>query len=161
MALDYPRLNFADFEIRLLNLDCLNAEANSESIQSLDTWNAFSLVAPPQYYAVSYCWGDPSITTTVVMNHQKVQATVNLEAALRQLRGRSILKVWVDAICINQRDYYEKGNHIQLMGQVYAGAVRVYHGPERGDCALVINDVAFIWDLYGCLTLYQGNKFRR
>ncbi|OJD30264.1 heterokaryon incompatibility protein [Diplodia corticola] len=40
------------------------------------------------YAALSYVWGDPTRTAPIVVNGAVVQVTKNLEAALRELRGR-------------------------------------------------------------------------
>ncbi|KAL2875866.1 hypothetical protein SGCOL_008861 [Colletotrichum sp. CLE4] len=47
--------------------------------------------------------------------------------ALRRMRSEERgepLRIWVDALCINQQDIKERNEHVQLMGRVYAGAVR-------------------------------------
>lgn len=60
--------------------------------------------------------------------------TMNLEVALRYLRHVSEKRVmWIDAICINQRDIEERGS-VMHMGSVYSGASRViaWLGEVRG-----------------------------
>jgi hypothetical protein len=50
----------------------------------------------------------------------------NLYVALSHLRDRSIERtIWIDAICINQRDPKEKGQQVQSMAKIYAKASRV------------------------------------
>ncbi|WQF85899.1 Putative heterokaryon incompatibility [Colletotrichum destructivum] len=45
--------------------------------------------------------------------------------ALRRLRREdTALRIWVDALCINQRDVAERNEHVKIMGRVYAGAGR-------------------------------------
>ncbi|TDZ54246.1 Heterokaryon incompatibility protein 6, OR allele [Colletotrichum trifolii] len=45
--------------------------------------------------------------------------------ALRRLRhGTAPLRIWVDALCINQQDVAERNEHVKIMGDVYAGAAR-------------------------------------
>ncbi|KAH0434198.1 hypothetical protein CcaCcLH18_05522 [Colletotrichum camelliae] len=46
--------------------------------------------------------------------------------ALRRLREEDgpPLRIWVDALCINQQDISERNEHVKIMGQVYAGASR-------------------------------------
>jgi hypothetical protein len=50
-----------------------------------------------------------------MINEQKAQVTVNLEASLRQLEADGHSKVWVDAICINQGDRQERSRQILRM----------------------------------------------
>ncbi|WAO90710.1 HET domain-containing protein [Fusarium falciforme] len=46
---------------------------------------------------------------------------------LRYLRpSRGLRMVWVDAICINQEDMQERGNHIAKMGQLFTGCFQVF-----------------------------------
>ncbi|KAK5651671.1 hypothetical protein OQA88_11737 [Cercophora sp. LCS_1] len=56
----------------------------------------------PKFEALSYVWGDPTVTRSIAVDGDKFQATTNLEMGLRELRYRPrIHTLWVDAICIN------------------------------------------------------------
>ncbi|KAF9736360.1 hypothetical protein PMIN03_010192 [Paraphaeosphaeria minitans] len=80
----------------------------------------------PNYEALSYCWGDPKDTRTVTCNGRKFPVTKNLHEALVRLRRRSGKRtLWVDALCINQRDYAERNQQLRLMGRIYRKADRV------------------------------------
>ncbi|GKT45191.1 heterokaryon incompatibility protein 6, OR allele [Colletotrichum spaethianum] len=62
-----------------------------------------------------------------------VEVTVGGELfrALRRIRKEDeALRIWVDALCINQKDIAERNEHVKIMGQVYAGAshTRVWLG---------------------------------
>jgi hypothetical protein len=88
-----------------------------------------SLDESPVYDALSYCWGDPSITSAIRVNGQERDVTINLEAALRQFRlqtgdGDGAI-LWVDAICINQDDKFERAQQVAIMPDVYRSAERV------------------------------------
>ncbi|KZL87424.1 ankyrin and het domain-containing protein [Colletotrichum incanum] len=51
--------------------------------------------------------------------------------ALRRIRKEDkAVRIWVDAICINQQDVEERNEHVKIMGRVYAGAshTRVWLG---------------------------------
>ncbi|KAK4125812.1 heterokaryon incompatibility, partial [Parathielavia appendiculata] len=49
--------------------------------------------------------------------------TDNLHRLLRHLRLRDeSRRLWIDQICINQKDEVEKGAQIRLMTEIYAGA---------------------------------------
>ncbi|KAK3385762.1 heterokaryon incompatibility protein-domain-containing protein [Podospora didyma] len=79
-----------------------------------------------KYEALSYTWGDASITRPLKCSGQTINATASLHDALTDLRlPRSRRYLWVDAICINQADNDEKGKQIMLMGQIYTQARRV------------------------------------
>ncbi|ETS86291.1 hypothetical protein PFICI_00119 [Pestalotiopsis fici W106-1] len=73
-----------------------------------------------------------------------MDATVNLAAALRQLRSlhdspqklpyRSAeTYLWIDAICINQADIEEKNYQVPLMADIYSAAARVLVWLGPGD----------------------------
>lgn len=64
--------------------------------------------------------------------------TRNLEGALRRLRSCSLDRIlWIDALCINQKDVQERGQQVQLMARIYASArqVLVWLEEETGDPA--------------------------
>jgi hypothetical protein len=75
------------------------------------------------YEALSYCWGDPDNSESLQLPAGQLSITANLAAGLRQLRfsDRS-RRLWVDAICINQKDNCEKGPQVALMAQLYRNA---------------------------------------
>ena len=54
-----------------------------------------------EYKTLSYVWGDPSVTRSILFDGKETQVTVNLEAALRYIRDPvNPVIVWVDALCI-------------------------------------------------------------
>jgi hypothetical protein len=54
-----------------------------------------------QYEALSYVWGDASVTTIIEVEDKPFNATINLESALQHLRYSDRPRVlWADAICI-------------------------------------------------------------
>ncbi|KAK5735307.1 hypothetical protein LTR17_008314 [Elasticomyces elasticus] len=85
---------------------------------------------PPGYEAVSWCWGtgrdDQSIR---VHNGEKafaLQVYEHLYEALLALRkpdrDRSL---WIDALCINQKDVEERNRQVPRMTEIYSGATNV------------------------------------
>ena len=90
-----------------------------------------------KYDAISYAWGNPSITAQIVVNDREWPVTTNLDSGLRYLRGANEEKVfWIDAICINQTDLSERGIQVALMKEIYSKAqcVRVWLG-EAADAS--------------------------
>ena len=78
------------------------------------------------YEALSYVWGDTTKTRQIIVNGRPFQATENLEKALRQLRYADKPRIlWVDAICINQRDVAERNEQVKRMTCIYQNAERV------------------------------------
>lgn len=93
------------------------------------------------YTALSYTWGDASRTRQIQVNGKLVDITENLEVALRHLQQeRGTLKLWADAICINQRDTDEKNSQVRQMTDIYRQArnVIIWLGPaaEESDRAI-------------------------
>jgi hypothetical protein len=81
---------------------------------------------PIKYEALSYTWGDPSIITPINLCGWTFQVTVNLKSALQCLRLENDDRLlWVDAICINQKDVLERNNQVGRMDEIYKQAVEV------------------------------------
>ena len=80
----------------------------------------------PVYEALSYTWGDESHRRYISVNDQRFSVTSNLWAALRYLRHTSETRhLWVDAICINQRNVTEKNFMVSQMHVIYHNSKRV------------------------------------
>lgn len=97
----------------------------------------------PQYHALSYEWGpedndhDPFI---FINRDQHLRVRRNLYSALMEIRASdtwsSNQALWIDAICINQRNCHsEKPHQVRLMGSIYRQAARVvaWLGVARDD----------------------------
>ncbi|KAK4230729.1 heterokaryon incompatibility protein-domain-containing protein [Podospora fimiseda] len=77
--------------------------------------------APP-YKALSYAWdnGGTSNCFDIRCNGIIIAVSRNLFAALRRLRhSTEPVQVWVDALCINQKDDGERTHQVQLMREIY------------------------------------------
>jgi len=78
------------------------------------------------YEALSYVWGDTRETLPIWVDNNQFPVTVNLHAALLRLRDHSFERIiWIDAICINQKNPQEQGYQVQLMAKIYSNAYRV------------------------------------
>jgi hypothetical protein len=75
------------------------------------------------YMALSYVWGSVMDLKTIIVDRSRVSVTVNLYSALRDLRDPAgVLRLWADALCIDQSNNNEKGMQIAMMGKIYAAA---------------------------------------
>ena len=84
------------------------------------------LSACGDYEALSYTWGDPSITEDIWCEGRRLSITTNLMAALRRLRYSERPRVfWIDAICVNQEDLDERSEQVRKMAQVFGKAWQV------------------------------------
>lgn len=86
-----------------------------------------SLEDGPAYSALSYAWGDPAITKSVLVNGKRVNVTTNLASALehapKHLEDANVTpRLWADAICINQDDPNEKNHQVPFMKDIYSQA---------------------------------------
>jgi hypothetical protein len=84
----------------------------------------------PNFEALSYTWGKarppPATEQNIVLNSQIFPVFENLFAALQRLRHLSKARVlWIDAICINQKDIQERQEQVLLMRQIYEQAQQV------------------------------------
>ncbi|KPI36258.1 uncharacterized protein AB675_7261 [Cyphellophora attinorum] len=90
----------------------------------------------PSFYALSYAWGTPENMQTIHVNDRPFQVRENLaqflEALTKQLRnehgdkGLAAIRIWCDAVCINQSDAREKSSQVAMMGDIYRSATGVY-----------------------------------
>ena len=94
----------------------------------------------PKYVALSYAWGTQSSQNKIVMNDQVCSISLTVEQALRLLQSEHMeIYVWVDQICINQRDDVEKSHQVGQMKLIYceAAEVVVWLGPDAADCTFL------------------------
>lgn len=101
-----------------------------------------SLRAPDYpYTAVSYTWDDVGDSMEVLIGDVKMRILSSLHGALRALRHHSeAVFVWADAISIDQANFAERSEQVQLMAQIYRKAISmaIWLGPEGDD-----SDLAF------------------
>ncbi|KAF2672563.1 HET-domain-containing protein [Microthyrium microscopicum] len=78
------------------------------------------------FEALSYVWGNLSDRRDIQIGPHVVAVTLNLEKALRCLRGRKrSRRLWVDAVSINQNDIPERNYQVKLMSSIYRDAKKV------------------------------------
>jgi hypothetical protein len=89
----------------------------------------------PKYAALSYVWGTGSDPEPFIYNGQEISIGKNLGQALRHIRpdAGDSLSIWVDALCINQRNTKEKNKQVAIMKEIYwfAEEVMVWLGPDE------------------------------
>ncbi|KAJ2992535.1 hypothetical protein NUW58_g2132 [Xylaria curta] len=92
------------------------------------------------FQALSYVWGGyPSEINPYYLHTQQGNVLLNfsLYSALRALRKGSIISVWADGVCINQKNPREKALQISMLGKIFQAADQVtgwlghaYNGSE-------------------------------
>jgi hypothetical protein len=84
------------------------------------------------YDALSYVWGKERSNHTIsvifgfAFGRNEISLSPNLHAALQRLRSpHKSRNLWVDAICINQKDSLEKSTQVENMREIFANAEKV------------------------------------
>jgi hypothetical protein len=73
------------------------------------------------YEALSWVWGDPQPRASISLDNGSLPITCSLEQALRHLRSATGTRtLWVDAICIDQRNIAERNRQVVLMKNIYS-----------------------------------------
>ena len=88
------------------------------------------------YSALSYTWGEALESRWIILDGKPYHVQPNLQQALKAIRERDTeLLIWVDAICINQKDLAERNHQVSLMGDIYRSAkcVLAWLGPAADD----------------------------
>ncbi|KAF2256340.1 hypothetical protein BU26DRAFT_381118, partial [Trematosphaeria pertusa] len=86
------------------------------------------------YSAVSYTWVEPAFSQRLWLRSNKsadynayLPITQNVKIMLQHLRKAHKARfLWINAICLNQRDDAEKAVQIPLMGEIYSEAHKVH-----------------------------------
>ncbi|KAM0453621.1 hypothetical protein ACHAPV_008955 [Trichoderma viride] len=98
------------------------------------------LADDPIFTALSYVWGTSTEQLSITCNGEQFDVTENLDSALRHLRSEDNERIlWIDAICINQKDKLERGYQVGLMKDIYrmASTVVIWLGEADVDSDLV------------------------
>ena len=93
------------------------------------------------YSAVSYVWGTPVFSQDLTClepdgSRSIIKITPNVQTMLRRFRKQTKSRnLWIDAICLDQKNKSEIGGQVQLMGEIYTQArkVLVWLGDENHD----------------------------
>ncbi|KAK2027610.1 heterokaryon incompatibility protein [Colletotrichum zoysiae] len=153
----YRALDHTTDEFRLLYLAPTAAEheTSSRDDRLISQLQHFHLGGCPPFVALSYCWGQSSAWGPIVIDGTVQRCGSNGESALRHLCKTEGVYVWIDQICINQRENAEKGHHVRMMRQIYAAAARVavWMGPSGDD-----SDV-FLSHASAMSALVRGEKY--
>lgn len=109
------------------------------------------------YEAVSWCWGTEKKDRLLRIREgdraQHFPITANLEAALRALRYENTARyLWIDFICINQRNTQERNEQVPKMNEIYGKATKVCvwlgESTEESQKAIqfIRTEVLSLWD---------------
>ncbi len=114
------------------------------------------------YYALSYVWGDSEDRRSIICNRQLKEVTTNLHSVLHQYRARaSSMRLWVDALCIDQSNDVEKTFQVRMMQDIYkhADKVIIWLGDMHEDDETAVEALRMInapWARYKGILLFTG-----
>lgn len=128
--------------IRVLKL---RSSSDNESILAGELVEV-SLDQTPAYEAVSYAWEGQTPSRIMLCEGCELPITANAEASLKHFRPEDEGKtrtLWIDAICINQKDERERDQQVAIMWQLYKGAQRVLAWLSNTEMLTADNIAAF------------------
>ncbi|KAI3329621.1 heterokaryon incompatibility protein-domain-containing protein [Ustulina deusta] len=120
----YPPLDLGAQTIRLLELSPAEFSVLPIRCQMVEK----NLAASISYKALSYSWKNEDVAPDVAIlcNSKPIYVSGNLHAALRRLRApNEVVRIWVDAICINQQDNAERAYQVGMMRDIYQNSTEV------------------------------------
>ena len=107
----YSSLNEVDRQIRLITL-----APGFDNQPITCELSICSLLDPPPYQALSYCAGDPADCGKIQLDGRSFNVFKPLYSALRHLRRPDqVIAIWVDQLCINQKDISERNGQVLIM----------------------------------------------
>ena len=101
----------------------------------------------PQYGALSYTWGPPEPSGSILLDGRPFMVRENLWSALCHLRlPKRDRFLWIDAICIDQGNILERNHQVKRIGSIYEGAskVLIWLGPQKDQSDVALS---FIEDI--------------
>jgi hypothetical protein len=132
-AYQYEPLQPDDNQIRLLHI------SKNDQEQAVFSLKAFDMDDCPSYMALSYTWGPPLPTRTIVVDGAKFTVRENLWSFLDTFTGSGITVLdevdaplnvpeymWIDQLCIDQSSNSEKSHQVQRMAQIFKQASGVF-----------------------------------
>lgn len=135
---DYKPLDLTKQQIRLITLR--PGPASSPVQCDLET---FDIDSRPPYLALSYAWGPPPPTASILIDGKHFEVRQNLYDFLLAFRNDEYNKeyIWIDQICISQGHTGERNHQVQLMSKIYEDCfwVIIWLGYESRDAAIAFN----------------------
>jgi hypothetical protein len=112
--------------IRLLRLSRSSLEAHSPLVMTEHCLDV-EAAEVPEFFGLSYCWGSPCRTQTLLVNESSIKISENLNRGLKELAKLDEYNealFWIDQICVNQQDLVERSHQVTMMHRIYQTAVK-------------------------------------
>lgn len=114
---EYHPLSLTHPQIRLVSLN------HALSVDGFVDCNlhVFDLDSAPHYISLSYLWGPPELTQTILVDGKRHQVRQNLFDFLRCFRNdrSNVQYLWIDQLCIAQSLEDERNQQVCLMSRIY------------------------------------------
>lgn len=126
----------------------------------------FLLSETPKYNALSYCWGNTTRSRSILCNGRRMMITPILKEALNQLiildRG-GIKWIWIDQICIDQINFRERANQVNIMKDIYqkSEGTIIWLGPDIHGIESLRSLTEKILNLHNKDLNFDGSRKRR
>ncbi|KAH6719478.1 heterokaryon incompatibility protein-domain-containing protein [Leptodontidium sp. MPI-SDFR-AT-0119] len=102
------------------------------------------------YMTLSYSWGVDTGNSWIIVDGRYVAVTESLDLALRSIQeslsAQDSIRLWVDAICINQQDIAERGGEVRRMRKIYGDSLGgfIHLGAVANDSDLGLQSITSI-----------------
>lgn len=120
--LNFLRYRYKNLQHNHFRLLRIYPGAENDQLQGLVfTWPLNKRI---NYNALSYVWGEESqLTRTLFTAEGRIKVPQSTHEALKKVRHEEdAITVWIDYICINQKDPREKARQIQLLPKIFQNA---------------------------------------
>jgi hypothetical protein len=127
--------------------DPVECKLQAESIKGLDDLKDSSSASDSGYEALSYTWGKQLPQFSISCNGTPFWVGRSLFFALQHLRRQDKPSVfWIDAVCIDQKNEFERAGQVRQMLKIYQGAERVvvWLGEESSDSHYAFESMKYL-----------------
>jgi heterokaryon incompatibility protein (HET) len=138
-SVKYERLTDADFRILIIEPGAVG----SKIVTTLKLFN-FSDSPMVHYEALSYVWGQEPAIHRIIVNENPHFIRPNLFHALQRIRAQSQrVYLWVDSLCIDQQNEFERNVQVRQMDRIYQNAdnVCIWLGEEDSKSKIAMDFV--------------------
>jgi hypothetical protein len=146
----HTRLNHKKNEIRLIQITYDDQPGLACHLET------FELDKCPEFVALSYEWGPPEVSESIIIDGMSLFIRINLWHCLKAIRAglrsiehvfaaiptsratgqdRKAMYIWCDQVCIDQHHMQERNHQVAMMRKIYSRAVETlaWLGPEALD----------------------------
>jgi hypothetical protein len=123
-----PDFAYSPLEAGSFRLLWIDAASNGDFTCTI---RQFPIEGHPEYFALSYVWGDGDQDCEVLANNTVLHVSRHLLQGMRNIfsvleqKARLSRWLWIDAICTDQKSPEEMAVQVPLMGKIYSRARRV------------------------------------